>query len=352
LLSAEQARESGIVMRLGVAVRAIDRQAKSLALSDGTMLAYDKLVLATGGQARRPEVEGMDLPGAHTLRTLDDARRLQRRLRAGKRLLVLGGGWIGLEVAATARQAGLHVTVIEGGDRLCARSVPPEISAFLLERHRRAGVDVQLNGMLTAVHASEDGALHAATHRGLREFDSIVAGVGLQPNTGLAEACGLEVDNGIVVDAAGCTSDPDIHAAGDVTNQPCSWAGARPGMRVRLESWANAQNQGIAVGRALAGMEPGRQDPPWFWSDQYGVNLQVLGMPVPHALTIRRGSEDDGKFCLFQFVDDRLHAVISVNMPRELKLAKRWMKAGVRPDPGELADPDFRLDKFKAVATL
>src|SRR5690606_12953336 len=123
-------------------------------------------------------------------------------------------------------------------------------------------------------------------------------------------------------------------------------------MRVRLESWANAQNQGIAVGRALAGMEPGRQDPPWFWSDQYGVNLQVLGMPVPHALTIRRGSEDDGKFCLFQFVDDRLHAVISVNMPRELKLAKRWMKAGVRPDPGELADPDFRLDKFKAVATL
>jgi 3-phenylpropionate/trans-cinnamate dioxygenase ferredoxin reductase subunit len=352
LLSIEQARDLDINMQLGVEVQAINRRQRSLVLSNGVVLTYDKLVLATGGRARLPELAGIDLPAVHTLRTLDDAKRLRNSLRAGRKLLVLGGGWIGLEVAATARRCGLSVTVIEGGSRLCARSVTPDVSAFLLERHVREGVDVQLNGAVTAISETDGGMLSATTHRDRQAFDLIVVGIGLQPNTALAEACGLEVDNGILVDAHGRTSDPDIYAAGDVTNQPCSWAGAEPGARTRLESWANAQNQGIAVGRALAGIEPGQQDLPWFWSDQYELNLQVLGMPSSDAVTVQRGHNDDGKFCLFQFLDGRLHAVIAVNMPREIKLAKRWMKAGTWPGHLELSDPQFRLDKFKAAMTV
>jgi len=349
LLTVEQAENLNIMMRLGLSVLAIDRLAKSLTLSDGTTLDYDRLVLATGGRPRVPELAGIDLAGVHTLRTMSDARRLKSSLRAEKRLLVLGGGWIGLEVAASARSLGLHVTLIEGGDRLCARSVPHEISMFLLERHTREGVDVQLNGSLISISKSKHGKLLAMTHQGIQEFDSIVVGIGLQPNTELAKASNLSVDNGIIVDTYGRTSDPSIFAVGDVTNQSCSWMNAPPGTRVRLESWANAQNQGIGVGRALAGLEPQQQELPWFWSDQYDVNLQVLGMPDNQALTVRRGSQHEERFCLFQFVDSRLHAAVAVNMPRELKLAKRWMTAGVNPSPAELSDPDFRIDKFRPV---
>lgn len=352
LLSIEQARDLDINMQLGVEVQVINRRQRSLVLSNGVALTYDKLVLATGGRARLPELAGVDLPAVHTLRTLNDAKRLRNSLRAGRKLLVLGGGWIGLEVAATARSSGLSVTLIEGGSRLCARSVTPDVSAFLLERHVHAGVDVQLSGAVTAISETDGGMLTATTHRGRQAFDLIVVGIGLQPNTALGEACGLEINNGIVVDANGRTSDPDIYAAGDVTNQPCSWAGAKLGARIRLESWANAQSQGIAVGRALAGMDPGQRDLPWFWSDQYELNLQVLGTPSSDAVTVQRGQKDDGKFCLFQFLDERLHAVIAVNMPREVKLAKRWMKAGTWPDHLELSDPQFRLDKFKAAMAV
>lgn len=348
LLSEEQARESSITMRLGVAVLSIDREAKSLELSDRTSLDYDRLVLTTGGRARVLDLPGIDLPGVHTLRTLQDAQRLKRNLQPEKRLLVVGGGWIGLEVAATAQSLGLHVTLIEGGDRLCARSLTPDVSKFLLERHRREGVDVQLGGALTAIDSTDDGALCVTTHLGKQNFDHIVVGIGLQPNTDLAQACGLDVDGGIVVDIQGRTSDSCIYAAGDVTSQPCPWDLARPGSRVRLESWANAQNQGIAVGRALAGLDSIEPDLPWFWSDQYDINLQVLGMPSLNATTVKRGKFEEEKFCLFQFVDGRLCSVIAVNMSRELKLAKRWIKAGISPTPSSLSDPGFRLDKFKA----
>lgn len=190
------------------------------------------------------------------------------------------------------------------------------------------------------------GRLRVHTHAGVHETDAVVFGIGLEPDTALARACGLEVDNGIVVDARGQTSDPAIYAVGDVANQPCAWLGAPPDTRLRLESWANAQNQGIAIGAALAGKAITQQDIPWFWSDQYDVNLQVLGMPSESGVHVLRGSAGDGKFCLFQLADGRLQAAVAVNMAKELKLAKRWLKQGRCPGAAELQDPAVRLDRL------
>lgn len=347
LLSVRQAHELDIQLKLSATAVAIDRGHRQVMLAQEPPLSYDTLVLATGGKARRPGIPGGNLDGVYTLRSLDDAVQLRSALQAGRRLLVVGGGWIGLELAATARLLGLQVCVIESGPRLCARSVPAGVSDFLLRLHRAQGVEVQLDGAVTAIERPENGGpLQAHTHRGLRQADVIVFGIGLEPDTALASACGLQVDNGIVVDAHCRTSDPSIYAIGDVANQPCAWPGAPAGARIRLESWANAQNQGIAVGHALSGKAPGQQDLPWFWSDQYDVNLQVLGIPSDAGTHIMRGSANDTKFCVFQVVDGRLHSVIAVNMAKELKLAKRWHKQGRCPGVAELQNPATRLERL------
>lgn len=351
VLTRAQAQALDIELRLGSIVASVDRPNRRIVLQDGQMLSYDRLVLATGGAARLPEIPGVGSEGVHTLRTWQDACRLRERLATAGRLLVLGGGWIGLEAAAAARARGIEVVLIEGADRLCRRSVPPSISQYLCDLHRRHGVDVQTQGRLEWIAPSSTGTLVAMTHRGREVFDVIVIGIGLKPNTALAAACGLEVDDGIVVDEQGRTSDPAIYATGDVARQPSFWPGADAATRVRLESWANAQNHGIRVGRSLAGGEVEPMDPPWFWSDQYQASLQVLGTPVPTAQTVWRRHPGGDAFCLFSLrADGLLQAVISVGMPREIKLAKRWMKAGICPSPEQLADPDFRLDRFKGEA--
>lgn len=347
LLSVQQARQLDIQLKLGATVVEIDRNRRHVLLEQGESLTYDSLVLATGGRARKPTISGGNLDGVYTLRSLDDASRIRAALRPGLRLLVVGGGWIGLEVAATARLLELEVSLIESGSRLCARSVPIGVSDFLLGLHRRQGVDVQLEGAVTAIDRSENaGPLLAHTHQGIQEADVVVFGIGLEPNTELATACGLLVENGIVVDVHGRTSDPSIYAVGDVANQPCAWSGAPIEARIRLESWANAQNQGIAVGEVLAGKMLSQRDLPWFWSDQYDVNLQVLGIPSEAGAHLLRGSAERAKFCVFQVVDGSLHSVIAVNMAKELKLAKRWHKRGQCPSATELQDLATRLDRL------
>ena len=346
VLSEAQAESLNINMRLGVQARFIDRKQKQVVLSNGDVLGYDKLALCTGGVARKPNLPGFELPGVYTIRTLDDALRLRAALLPGKRLLVVGGGWIGLETAATARQLGLNVTVIEAGSRLSARSVPPEISQFLLLKHQSEGVNVMLNGSVSEICATAQG-LSVSTHAGAEIYDLIVFGIGLEPNVDLAATCGLEINNGIVVNDVGQTSDPDIYAAGDVANQPCNWPGATPGQRVRLESWANAQNQGQSVGKAMAGEIPSFGDLPWFWSEQYDVNVQVVGLPMGDALSVCRGEVTSNSFMLFQFSGLNLQAVIAVNNAKGLKLAKRWIRLGNWPTMQQLADSAFKLEKFK-----
>lgn len=347
LLSHEQARESRIELLLDTTVTAIDRASCEVILADNRRLPYDKLVLATGGRARRLNIPGANQDGVFTLRSIDDAVRIRTALSPGQRIAVIGGGWIGLEVAATARRLGLEVIVIENGPRLCARSVPWVISDFLLTLHQAEGVRIEFGSTATAIESrNASGTLRLQTHRGMEYADVVLIGAGLEPNTELATACGLEVDNGIVTDISGRTSDPRIYAVGDVANRSCNRIDTPTG-RVRLESWANAQNQGIAVGKAVAGLEAPQPELPWFWSDQYDVNLQVLGIPQGTGSLVIRGSPSERRFCLFELgADSRLQAVVAINQARELKLAKRLAKTGRQLQVAQLANPEIRLDQL------
>lgn len=322
-------------------IKKIYRDDRYVECANGLQFSYDRLVLAMGGRARVPAIPGIDLPGVYTLRTVEDSANIFSQIAIGRRMLVIGGGWIGLEVAATARAKGMEVTVVEAGDRLCARSIPSEISEFLLQKHSAAGVSIHFNKSIKSIER-ESNTLMANIGNARLLADIIVVGVGLIPNSELAKDAGLALDNGIVVDERGQTSDAIIYAAGDITNHPNNWIGKR----VRLESWANAQNQGIAVGRVLSGEEFAYDEIPWFWSDQYDTNLQVIGIPQPECVNVFRGSVHDPAFTVFQFLGDRLEAAIAINNPRDIKLAKRWMKAGKYPPVSALADTQTRLDKF------
>ena len=230
----------------------IDRETRTVRTQAGREVHYDRLVIATGGAARRLPESLVKTSHIAYLRTLDEALALGERLRASKRVLVVGGGWIGLEVAATARKLGVEATVVEGAPRLCARSLPPLVSRFLLELHRANGVDVRLNAALTKLddHPNDATRIRATFADGSTlDADFAVAGIGLTPHTALAQAAGVKVEDGIVVDHFGATDDPRIFACGDVANHPSAWLKRR----VRLESWANAQNQAIAVAKALLG---------------------------------------------------------------------------------------------------
>ncbi len=342
LLGQQQCEALRVDFRPGVEVVGIDRSGRQVRCADGAVFRYDKLVLTTGGRPRQLSCPGSELPDVHALRTIEDSRAIARKLVPGNRLLVIGGGWIGLEIAATARKKQVEVTVLEAGPRLCARSVPPQLSDFLLEKHRKEGVDVRLSTTLTSIGTGRRRSLAVHLPDAVQEFDVAVVGIGLALDASLAEACGLEVQDGIVLDPTGRTSDPDIYAAGDVANQPNSWAGGR----LRQESWANAQNQAIAVGKALAGVDVVHDEIPWFWSDQYDMNLQVLGVPSNDLEGIQRGSAEEGAFSVFQISNGRLRSVISVNAPRDIKVAKRWLKQGTCPSSAILSDRTVRLDKL------
>lgn len=328
--------------RAGARALRIDRDSHTLHLEGGSALPYDRLLLATGGRPRRLPVPGMDLPQVHTLRTLDDAARLGAALRPGSRLLVIGGGWIGLEVAATAHAQGLAVTVIEARPRLCERSVPAEASALLRALHARHGVRVLLGSQVEAITEAEVGVTVRLQDGSELAGDTVVVGVGLVPNDELAREAGLTCADGVCVDAQGRSSDADIYAAGDVARAPNPWAGDA----VRMESWQNAQHQGIAVARAMLG-QPAEAPPlPWFWSDQFGVNLQVYGVYRPGCHAVMRGRPDEDRFLLFHLHEGRVIAALGANAARDMRLARRLIESGQPVDPAALADPDRPLNRL------
>jgi len=320
----------------------IDREQRIVRTQSGREVHYDRLVIATGGAARKLPASLVKTDHIAYLRTLDEASALGERLRKGKHVLVIGGGWIGLEVAATARKLGVAATVVEGAPRLCARSVPPAVSDFLLELHRSNGVEVRLNAALTSLdtHPDDAGAVRATLAGGTTlDADFAVAGIGLTPHTSLAEAAGLPVSDGIVVDEHGMTGDPRIFACGDVANHPSAWLKRR----VRLESWANAQNQAIVVAKAALGQFEPYAEIPWFWSDQYDVNLQILGDIPADAQLVVRGDVKARRATLFYVADGGVRGVIAINTPRDLKLARKWMTQGRTVDVAALADADKAL---------
>ena len=331
--------EKEVELRLGTRAVELDPAAKTVTLDDGTIESFDKLLLTPGGAVRRIRTPHDDLDNVFYLRTLDDSRAIDARLAPGQRVVVIGGGFIGLETAASARLRGCDVTVIELADRLMARAVLPEISRTFLNLHRDKGVDVRLETGVTAL-AGDNTATKVVTDGGEQlPADTVVVGIGIVPDTALAESAGLEVDNGIVVDEFCRTSHPDIFAAGDAT----SHYSPVYDRHIRLESWQNAQNQAIAAARVMCGEETAHAEVPWMWSDQFDAKLEVAGLPEAWDEVVARGDPASGSYMLFQMAGGQPVGAMSVNLPRDMRFARRLLQSGKSVDAEQLADPDISM---------
>ena len=338
LRSAQFYQQHRVETRLGVRVTAIDRATQRLRLGDGSELTYDKLILCMGSTPRRLEVPGHDLARIHTLRTIADVDAIRADLAGARRLVVVGGGYIGLEAAACARHLGLEATVLEMADRVMARVVAPEVSAFYTQRHAREGVQIVCNTTVTGFGG--DGRV-TSVRCGEREFpaDLVIVGVGILPDVTLAAAAGLRCDNGVWVDEQCRTSDENVYAAGDCTNHPS----VRYGRRVRLESVDNAVEQAKTASANICGKSARHEHIPWFWSDQYDVKLQIAGLSEGYDRTVLRGDPASGSFALYYFAGDELLAVDAINSMRDFMTGKKWLAERKRPDPSLLSDTTVDL---------
>ena len=311
--------QNRIDCRFGVAVEAIDRAALKLRLSDGSDLAYAKLVICTGTRPRALPLPGVGLEGVVTLRTIADVEAMRARLAAPGRVAIVGGGYIGLEVAAVARAMGHEVTVVESRDRVMQRVVSPDVSAFFDALHRENGVDIRLNTGVEGFSGEDHvRAVRLANGEELA-CDLALVAVGAVPNEELARDAGLEVDDGILVDAHGQTSDAHIYAAGDCTR----FFSARYGRSIRLESVQNAIDQAKAVAAALTGAATDYDPVPWFWSDQYAIKLQIAGLSQGHDTALTVGDPAGQSFYVVYLSQGRIAAVDSINHPRSHMMARR-----------------------------
>ena len=311
--------------RPAASVVSVDRERGTIFLADGGEDAFDKLVLATGGRART--LDGLSGDRVFTLRTIEDSLAIRAALGSARKATIIGGGWIGLEIAAAASSMNVDVQLLEMADRLCARAIPPIISDWLLQFHRCRGIDVQLGRPANGIPA---------------DSDMVVVGAGLIANDELAITAGLPCDNGILTDPFGRTQDPAIFACGDVARFPVAGAPST----IRLESWSNAQNQAIACAGLLMGEEPPPREVPWFWSDQYDANIQIVGLPPADQPAIVRGSLDDPSFSVFWTEDTRVVSAIAVNAPTDIKIARRFIERSTEIPPDRLADTAVPLKKL------
>jgi NADPH-dependent 2,4-dienoyl-CoA reductase/sulfur reductase-like enzyme len=322
-----------VALEVQAPCRAIDRAAHAVVLADGRRLPYTALIIATGATAREMPHLPRTMPGVHYLRTEADARRLQSELRPNRRLLVVGGGLIGLEVAAAAAQMGLSVTVVEMAPRLLARVCDEETSALVREAHLRHSVCIRLETLIRTVTPQSDGTLIAETNRGgTIAVDLIVVGTGSAPNVALAAAAGLAVDDGIVVNERCQSSDPDVYAAGDVVRFP------GPHGLVRLENWQHALEQGDVAGTNAAGGTRVYASLPSFWSEQYDLYLQGVGWPVSGTQRVRR-LMPDGSALVFEVSDGHIVQATGINARRDFAAIRRLIDRKVAVDPAALADP-------------
>jgi len=332
----------GIEILNGVRAQQIDRASRTVWLSTGDRLAYDKLLLATGGRAR-----SLNIPGGHhavTLRSYIDATRLSGRLRRPGHLTVVGAGVIGLEVAASARTRGWSVTVLEYGDRPLARVVPPELGLFCASLHESAGVELRFDTHVECIETSSKGRFRVRTPDDTLTTNLIVAGVGMQPNMELADSAGIRVEDAIVVDERGQTNDPFIFAAGDA----CRFFYPRASTHIRMETWQHAARHAAIVARNMMGGTLAYNDIPWLWSDQYDVNIQVLGFPLQASHTVLRGTIDSRKFVMLHLTDDRLIGATLVNMGREMRPCKLLIESDRELDVEKLRDISQPLRLYAA----
>jgi 3-phenylpropionate/trans-cinnamate dioxygenase ferredoxin reductase component len=332
---------ANIDLRLNASVTAIDRAAKTVTVTGGEVIRYDHLIIATGARARRLPIPGIDLPHVLELRSAADADRLKAALGPGKRLAVVGGGYIGLEAAASARALGAEATVIEREPRVLARVACEILSGFFQDYHRAQGVVIELNAGVEAIVPEgvrlSDGRLVPA--------DAVLVGVGAMPNQELAAAAGLACDQGIVVDLAARTEDPWVYAIGDVTRRPLPLYERM----FRLESVPNALEQAKQAASAICGKPPPAPEVPWFWSDQYDLRLQIAGIPFDATQIVVRGDVAGGKFALFHLRDDgTVQAVEAVNASMEFMGGRRIIQQRKKLAPERISDMSVTMQALAA----
>jgi 3-phenylpropionate/trans-cinnamate dioxygenase ferredoxin reductase component len=325
-------RESECALILDRRVTALHRAEKSVELSDGRKLPYDKLLLATGTRVRKLRCPGADLPGVHYLRDIADVDALQAVFQPDKRIAIVGGGYIGLEVAAVAAKRGLDVTLFEAMDRLMARAVSVAVSDFYAAEHAKAGVKLKLHTGVEAI--AGNGKVERIFAGGeAHDADIVLAGIGVVPNDELATRAGLASEDGIVVDRNGRTGDADIYAAGDCTRHI-----GREGTAIRLECVQNAIDQAKHCALAIAGKPKPYSELPWFWSDQYDLKLQIAGLARPGDTLVMRGDPEQRKFAMFHLRGGVVAAVEAVNAAPEYMIGKKLIADGARIAPDRLAD--------------
>jgi len=353
--------EHGVELRLGTSAVRIDRARRSIELGDGSTVEYDRLLLATGSRPRPLPLPGAGLAGVHYLRSVADVDRLRAEVGVGRRAVIIGGGYIGLEVAATCREAGVVITVLESAARVMARVVAPAVSQFYEAEHARHGVDIRCGAQLHSLvpgretgitsHA-EDPQVIPVSRPGTQRVaavrladgteipaDFVLAAVGVEPVDALAREAGLDCDNGIVVDEFCRTSDPHIWAAGDCTRHPS----LHYGMRVRLESVDNAFEQGTSAALNMLGLTTVHDKVPWFWSDQFDLKMIIVGLATGHDEIILRGDPASRSFSVCYLKSGELIAVETVNQTKDQIAARKMIPARARPDRAKLADPAVPL---------
>lgn len=313
---------------------AIDRDARAVTLRSGTVLPYATLVLATGTRARRLPQLAASLGNVVVLRSAADARHLRERFAAARRVTVLGGGFIGLEIAATAATLGKQVAVLEAAPRLLSRSVSPEIAAHVLDTHRASGIDLRLGARVTHFDVDRDRLVGLTVDGRVEPVELLVLGIGAEPETELARAAGLACEDGIVVDAGMRTSDPNVLAIGDCTRFPLHGTDTR----LRLESVQNANDQAKTALATLAGRDEPYRAVPWFWSEQGALRLQMAGLMPADGIRHRRPGASPASFSILHYVGDRLACVESVNAPLDHMAARKLLELGISPAPGVAVD--------------
>ncbi|KVQ61123.1 NAD(P)/FAD-dependent oxidoreductase [Burkholderia territorii] len=326
--------EHRIELVLGRKVVCVDSDRLQILLDDGRQFAFDRLVLATGVRPRKLPGGPHDPDRVRYLRTVEDANRLRADLEAGRHIAIVGGGVIGLEVAAAARARGCAVTLIEAADRLMSRSVDEAVSRYLDRVHQSNGVDIRYGVFATELLDSRHLKLSDGS---TVTVDSVLVGIGVTPNIDGLEALGITDDAGVRVDACGQTARQEIFATGDIASQPNESGFGR------IETWANAQDHALNVVKNLLGEPAPYASPVWFWSDQGAINLQVVGNAT-HGRRIIRGDENGDAFSVFWLdAEDRVTGCASVNMPKDMAVARRWVKQGNRVNPQQLAEPGTPL---------
>ena len=326
--------KQNIQFKLGTKVSAINLDNKHLTTSAGETIEFNKLALCTGSSPRKLDIEGSHLSGVHYLRTAQDIENIQKSVSAGKKAVIVGGGYIGLEAAAALRKLNIEVTVLEAMDRVLQRVTAPEVSAFYSRIHGEEGVTINTSTIIKAIEGNEKVQSVILDDKSRLEADLVIIGVGIEPNTELASAAGLTIDNGVLVDEFAQTSHPDIVAAGDCTSFP-----APSGQRMRLESVPNAMEQAKTAAASLCGNKKPYAANPWFWSDQYDMKLQIAGLSRGYDQVVLRGDYEEGRsFVAWYLKDGKLIAADCINRMKEFMAAKKLVQSGSVVDPTRLSD--------------